>query len=480
MSTLTLIDHWRLDRKQSGLDTVIRPFHHTIANNLTRLMLGLLPKPNLMILMPPRCGKTDLGVRGFIPYALSHFPDSEFIVTSYASDLAEDNSVACRNSLSADWYRQIIRSDYGARVMMTGDKAGGRKDHFLTEQGGTVKAVGVGGGITGFGAGKLRDAFGGAIVIDDPLKAQDRNSAAARKNCVDWYVGTLSSRKNRRNTPVVLIMQRLHPQDLAGYALQEERDQWNVIDIPAQNADGTSIWEQRIGKEELDRMKEANPEIYWAQYQQQPSESAFTIFKSTWWRYWNDLDRVEDRITLKFITADTAFKAKDSNDWTVFQCWGIEGISGMYLIDQWRGRWEFPTMLKKATEFWKKHSKPENPRHTPATEFWIEDKASGTSLAQTLRSEDIPARDWEPPDKISPDKVGRANQCTQFISQGRIFLPLNTMPGYQWVDGFVNEHSAFTSDDSHLFDDQVDAETEAILIWRSRGGGKGIIPVWLH
>lgn len=473
-SCISLIDFWRIQRAQARQLCNVQPFHHTIANALTKLVLGLLPEPNLMILMPPRMAKTDLGVKGFVPWALSYFPDSEFIISSYAADLATSNSIHIRNTLASDWYRSIVRSDWGATVEMRGESAGGRQDFFHTSHGGSVKAVGTGGGITGFGAGKLRKEFGGCILIDDPLKAQDARSAAARTAAVSYIENTLKSRRNRTDTPIVLIMQRLHPQDPAGFLLAEEREQWHVVQIPALDPDTElSIWDDRVSTESLLQMREANPELFWSQYQQEPTEASTTLIKSNWWRYWTDRAALEKRITLKIITADTAFKAKDTSDWSVFQCWGFEGANGAYLLDQVRGRWEFPELLSQAEAFWKKHNTPQA-AVTPATEFWIEDKASGTSLVQTIRtSKQVPARPWLPDEKISPDKVGRVNQCAFPLSSGRVFLPGNGEP---WVKGFVNECQAFTADDSHLHDDQVDTMTTALLIWLRRGGGTGPIP----
>lgn len=464
-----------------GLPTIIRPCHITKAKAITKLITGQYDKPNLMILEPPRVGKTDLGIKATIPWAHSYFPDSESIITSYAADLAETNSVHIRNTLSSDWYRSITGSDWGCTVVMAGERASGRRDYFHTTEGGSVKAVGVGGGITGFGAGKLREEFGGAIFIDDPMKANDKDSPTIRQGIIDWYHGTLESRKNRKSdpqTPVILIMQRLHVNDLAGHLLQTERHRWNVVQIPAIDDQGNSIWEERISLPELEHMQEYDPDTYWSQYMQEPSQTARAIFKESWWRYWNDITEVEKRITLKIITADTAFKAKDSADFSVLQCWGFEGIAGTYLIDQTKGQWDFPDLVTNTRNFIHKHAQNQIAGITPATEFWIEDKASGTSLIQSLRREGIPAKEWLPDDKTAPDKVARAKQCTMPISAGRVFLPNFKLPGYKWVEHFVNEHSAFTDDDSHLHDDCVDANTMAHLIWMQRGGGRGPIPEW--
>lgn len=490
---ISLLNFWRLQRAQQGLQTIIRPCHVKKANALTQLMLGQLPTPNLMILEPPRVGKTDLTIKAFIPWSMSFFKDSENIITSYGAELSDANSVYIRNTLASDWYRSIRKSDFGATVEMRGVSGGGRQDYFKTKEGGYVKSVGVGSGITGWGAGKLREAWGGAIFIDDPLKAQEAiKSPVVRQACIDWYHGTLESRRNRKEnpmTPIVLDMQRLDVDDLAGHLLKTERDRWTVVQIPAIDEQGESIWPARISLEELEHIKEADPQTFWSQYMQEPSMGTRSIFKDYWWGFYRNRLQVEKRLTLKYITADTAFEEKVSADWSVFQCWGIEGTSAMFLIDQIRGQWAFPDLLEQAEQFWKKHNTPQK-GITPATEFWIENKASGISLVQSLRKwTKVPARPWEPKDKTAKDKVGRAKQCTMPLSTKRIFLLCLDMikkdgiwkpvfgKEFAWVEKFMNEHSAFTDDNSHLNDDQVDAHTEANSIWQERGGGTGPLPI---
>lgn len=490
-----LIDFWRLQRQNLGMITQLHEHHGVMAEALTKLTLGVLPTNNLMILMPPRFSKTDLGTRAFVPWSMSYFPDAEYLLGSYGYDLAAANSAYIRATLGMEWYRSIIDDQWGAHVQMLGEKAGGNVDHFKTLEGGAVKAVGVGGGVTGFGAGKLRSEFGGVFGIDDPLKAQDgRTSPAMRKGCVDWYEGTAKSRKNYRDTPFLLVMQRLHSQDLAGYILANERHNWTVVQLKAYDEKRCcSNWEDRISTRELEEMREANPDVFYSQYQQEPAEGEGVMLKKEWWERWYRLEDVEKRCTIKFITADTAFKSGDANDFSVLQCWGFEHTSGAYLIDLWKGKWEFPELCQKAKDFWAKHS-AQRMGVTPATEFWVEDKASGISLVQTLRANTgIPVRAWTPNDsslgsnsnnpaiqaQASADKVGRVNQCTLSLSTGRIFVPADDVrenDAYKWVPGFINECFAFTKDDSHLYDDQVDAFTTAIIVWIKRGGSRGELP----
>ena len=494
MTNPNLLQFWRMRRAHRHEPCIIQPMHRQIARSLTALVMGTLARPNLMILEPPRCAKTDLGVRTFIPWSMSYFPDSEYITSSYGADLATDSTVDIRSTLASEWYRSIIDSHWGAHIEMRGERGGGRQDYFVTEEKGSVKGVGRGGSITGFGAGKLREEFGGCIVMDDMLKAQEARSAAARKEAVAYYTGTLKTRRNRQDTPktpMVLIMQRLHGEDLAGYILREEREEWEVLQVEAHNPEETeTCWPGRISLQEMLAMREQNPDDYWSQYMQNPRAGTMTVFRKEWWRYWNDIAVINKFITIKIITADTAFKAESANDWSVFQCWGLCPW-GMFLIDQVRKRLEFPELVTTAKEFWTKHSRRTAASVTPATELWVEDKASGQSLVQVLRREGIPARGWTPDESMkanknkatvavgimaSPDKVGRANQCTMPLSAHRIFLPDPKMEGYSWVTGFVAEHESFTTDDSHLFDDQVDTFTEACIIWQGRGGGSGAIP----
>jgi len=500
MTALSLIDFWRIRRRHEGLKTIVRPCHHTIAEALTHLMLGKLSTPNLMILQPPRTGKSDL-LRAFQEWAFSYFPDSEFIDAAYGTDLATKMCEDTRTTLSASWYRDCCDSTWGAHVASRGASVGGRKDYFHTVEGGSVKAVGSGTGSLGFGAGKLRPEFGGAVLIDDPLKLQDATSVAVRKSTVEWIHGALESRRNRKKdpmTPLVLDMQRLHPQDPAGHLLSTERHRWTVIQVPAHDENNQSIWPARISMNELEHLKIYDLDTYLSQYMQSPSTTAYELLISDWWRFWVDRSEVEKRITLKLITADTAFKEGDSNDYSVLQCWGCLGVGGMVLLDQVRGKWDFPDLCKEAIDFLKKHRQP-IPGITPVTECWVEDRASGTSLVQTLRKAGLPFRQWLPPhadQKLidgsqvlsGPDKVSRVKQSSMTIKPGRIFLPWPGLSDCRWVEGLVNECMSFSNDDSHLYDDQVDAMTMANLIWQQRGGGVGAISVvrsngwqdWLH
>src|SRR6201985_1344481 len=190
-----------------------RALHHKlICDALTRVFYG---QTRLLIInVPPRYSKTELAVKNFVTWSLGKVPDAEFILPSYASSLAVSNSFEAREMIDHEAYAGIFPGTTLSRTSSS-------KGDWSTEQGGHVYAPGVGGSTTGMGAGKMREGFGGAIIIDDPHKADEARSGPMLANVWNWYTETLQSRRNDpRRTPIVLIMQRLNEQDLAGRLLK--------------------------------------------------------------------------------------------------------------------------------------------------------------------------------------------------------------------------------------------------------------------
>lgn len=445
---------------------IVMPFHAEMFRVIDQWFLGELPggKRNLAICIPPRHTKTTLA-RDIVELGLGLFPDSEWIYTSYSTQLAVDQTVKIRAAVDSDWYRDIFKEFHALSVTY------GRQDYFRNAQGGSVYGVGAGGSITGFGAGKKRKEFGGAIIIDDPLKADDARSEKERENVRNWFTGVLSSRKNNDETPMLLIAQRLHPDDLVGHLKQTLADEWHFLEIPAViETEKTTIWPETFSYESAMRLKEIDPFAFYSQYQQQPIIPGGAIIKADWWRYYEDFDAVNKRCDVKIITADTAYGVKDANDYSVFQCWGFEGNQRAYLLDQVRGKWGYEQLVQVACDFWDKHSVEDRyGRFKPVYRMYIENKASGQSLVQQydlFREKGINAFPWNPGQK---DKVARVKECLPSIFSGRVILP--DTPEASWVDDFIAECSAFSEDMSQTHDDQVDAMAMAILLWRGELGG---------
>jgi len=249
-----------------------RALHHPIiCDALMRVFYGQCKR--LIINIPPRYSKTELAVVNWIAWCLGQAPDSEFILTGYSGHLAATNSWQSREIVQSSSYREIfpaarVRSDSSA------------KGEWRTTDGGCVYAVGAGGTITGYGAGKQRPEFGGAIIIDDPHKADEANSDTIRKGVIEWFQNTLESRKNGPDTPIVLIMQRLHQEDLAGWLLAGGNgEHWDHVCLPAIQADGTVLWPEKHSLEDLRIMEQAKPYVFAGQYQQRPSPAQGGVFK---------------------------------------------------------------------------------------------------------------------------------------------------------------------------------------------------------
>ena len=258
-----------------------RPFitnrhHASICDALGRLAAGLCPR--LIINLPPRYSKTELAVVNFMAWCLGNFPDSEFIHSSYGQALARTNSHKTRRLVESDVYRQIF-----PRVKLADDSTA--KDDWQTVAGGKVYAAGAGGSLTGYGAGKLRsgknaESFGGAIILDDPHKPSEIQSETKRAGICDWYNATLASRVNSPKTPIVVIMQRLHEDDLTGFLLNGgSGESWEHLCIPALSEGGESLWPLKHSAKRLRAMKQTDPYVFSGQYQQSPSPAGGGIFK---------------------------------------------------------------------------------------------------------------------------------------------------------------------------------------------------------
>ena len=248
--------------------------HRQICDALMRVFNGECRR--LIINIPPRYSKTELAVIMFIAWALGQCPDAAFIHTSYSATLATNNSANVRDLVQHEAYREIFPA-----VQISDDSRA--KDHWKTTAGGVMYAAGAAGTITGFGAGRMRETFGGAIIIDDPHKADEARSDVIRKGVLDWFAGTLESRKNDpERTPIILIMQRLHEDDLSGWLLAGGNgEEWEHLCLPAwaDEAEGLPLWPQKHSAADLVRLEAASPYTFAGQYRQRPAPPSGGLFK---------------------------------------------------------------------------------------------------------------------------------------------------------------------------------------------------------
>jgi predicted phage terminase large subunit-like protein len=422
-------------KARKGSDLKPAPHHATICNALERVVAGYCPR--LIINVPPRSGKTELAVKNFMAWCMGNFPDSEFIHASYSKRLATTNTWETRAIMQHEAFAEI----FGAPCFRDDSNA---KDEFRTNEGGIVYATGADGTITGYGAGKMRDDFGGAIIVDDPHKAGEGNSDLMRQNVIDWFSTTMESRANNKpHTPIILIMQRLHEMDLSGWLLSGGNgEEWEHINIPA-IVDDASFWPEQFPMSELRRMEKANSYVFAGQYMQRPAPVGGGILKDEWWRYYTEPPQLEYRM----LYADTAQKTGTKNDYSVIQCWGKSRDGQAVLLDQARGKWEAPELLVQSRAFWAKH------RHgsVPLRAFKVEDKVSGTGLIQTLKREGIPMIAIQ----RDRDKITRAYDAAPMIESGNVLLPRHA----PWLSDLMAEASAFPNG---AHDDQLDPLFDAV------------------
>ena len=177
----------------------------------------------LLITQPPRSLKSICSSVAIVAWALGHDPALRFICVSYSQELAGDLSRQFRLVVDSDWYRALF-----PRMRLTKDTGA----QCVTSAGGGRIATSIGGTITGRGAD--------IIIVDDPLKAEDAFSETARNAVIDWYSTTLVTRLNdKARGAIVVVMQRLHEDDLAGHLLIQGG--WRHLDLPA-----IAIEDQRI------------------------------------------------------------------------------------------------------------------------------------------------------------------------------------------------------------------------------------------
>src|ERR1700755_1701033 len=185
-----------------------------IAAKLTALRAGKIRR--LIINLPPRHLKSLLASIAFPAWCLGHDPSAQILSVCYAQDLADKLARDCRSIMMSPWYRQIFATRLAPHRQAVQEVITTRQAYRL--------ATSTGGVLTGRGAD--------IILIDDPLKPEEALSKAQRQACNEWFVHTLYSRQNdKQRGAIVIIMQRLHEDDLVGHVLGQE--DWEVVRFPA-------------------------------------------------------------------------------------------------------------------------------------------------------------------------------------------------------------------------------------------------------
>lgn len=296
---------------------IVGSHHVAIGKALDRVLSGECTR--LIINIAPRYGKTELAVKNFIAMGLAINPKANFIHLSYSDDLARDNSRGVQEIIREPSYRRLF----------PGTKPTSTNTHkWRTTEGGGLYAVSSSGQVTGFGAGvvdreeeeelaaeveelaSVNDGtFGGAIVIDDPIKPDDARSETVRNKVNQKFETTIRNRVNSRKTPIIIIMQRLDEEDLCGYLERLEPNEWEVLSLPVistnEKGEETALWPFKHTLEELHELREKNSFVFDTQYMQDPRPLAGLMYERGFLTYTTVPVTKKKKIKAYIDTADT-------------------------------------------------------------------------------------------------------------------------------------------------------------------------------
>lgn len=482
--------------------------HEAIAEHLEAVAHGQIRK--LLINVPPRHTKTLLASVAFPAWIWCRNPDEDypligpqakFLCLSYSDQLAMDNATLARRLINSEWYQKR----WGHRVKIAADQDA--KNKFDTVAGGSRISASFGGTVTGRG--------GDFKIIDDPHKVDEAESETVREGVLKTYEGTLKNRLTdpRTNTEIV-IMQRLHEEDLTGHILETD-DEFVHLNLPAEydsgrhcvtvidwedprKEDGELLWPQRFGPDELAPYKR-NPYEWAGQWQQSPVARGGNIFKRAWWQIWEPEDGKYPPFDYVVASLDSAFTAKEENDPSALTVWGIWhpkktlqlftgrmeeiGMSPrVMLMDAWRKHLELHGVhveytedeerellsgdedkIKFAKRHYEEHAKPQwglvewvayTCRRWKVDALLIEAKASGLDVAHEMRR--LYADEAWSVHELIPvgDKVARSHAVVPVFTRGLVYAP-----DREWAEMVISEMESFPKG---RYDDLTDSATQAL------------------
>lgn len=464
----------------NAFQNLIPAWHHRVlAHALMRVWRGGCRR--LIIVAPPRSLKSITTSVAFPAFCLGHDPGRRFLCASHSLDLVGKHSRDFGLIVRSPLYRQLF-----PRFRLASDREA-QNDIVTTLRGGRY-ATSPGGSLTGRG--------GDWWIIDDPHKADDVYSAELRGRPHRWFLDTAVTRLDDKATgAIVLVMQRLHPDDMAGRLIQAGG--WEVLELPAfTDRDrvydlgnelthtyraGEYLQPEREGAEVLDQIRrDMGLGPYNAQYLQNPDAMTGGLVKYEYLHFYDGQVSVRpDDYVLQ--SWDVAVSDQQTADWSVCSTW-IKRAGLLYLIDVWRARQGLPELIASAKRLARKFS---------VDEVLIETDGVGLPFYQSLVAELQPRRDrrrdvraearlsprayrgddWDAQDimirrhRVGASKATRLVWCTPHLQSGKVRFP-RTAP---WWDTYLRELLNFTEDGGG-FDDQVDSTSAAIQRLLTRPG----------
>ena len=420
--------------------------HKIIAEKLERIARGELKR--LIVNMPPRHSKSEFASYLMPSWFLGRNPKLKIIQATMNTELAVRFGRKVRDLIGDPLYQQI----FPATDLKPDSQAAGRWE---TSAGGEYFAAGVGAAMTGRGADLL--------IIDDPHSEQDALSSTAYDNAYEWY----TSGPRQRLQPggcIIIVQTRWSKKDITGRLLRAQgkdlmADQWEVVEFPAIMPSGEPLWPEFWEKDELLKVKASLSVGKWnAQWQQNPTSEETAMVKREWWKPWEESSTPNLEYVIQAY--DTAYSKRESADYSAITTWGAFkpdkfGGDHLILLDAKRGRWNFPELKQIAIE--------ENDYWEPDM-MLIEAKASGMSLADEMRLQNLPVVTFSPGRRKGGgmDKVTRMHMVSPIFEAGKVWYP----EGEKFADEVIEEVASFPNGDH---DDFCDSMTMALMRFRQGG-----------
>lgn len=413
-------DNWHLE-------VITRHLEQVRQGNIKRLIINV----------PPRSLKSLITSVALPAFLLGHEPGARILCVSHSSDLASQFGRECRLIMESDWYRSLFPGTVLKKMT---------EDVLETEAGGRRRAASIEAGITGHG--------GGYILIDDPLDASDAPSAAAREKVIRTYKNSILQRlDDKLNDRIVLVMQRLHEEDLSGILKVDPEFKSLVLPATAVSDETHELWNgsnhvrkagellhpEREPQSVLDEMqRQMSAAGYTAQYQEDPVPDGGEMLKPDWIKRY---DRKPNRAGMRIvISVDTAIKGMPEANYSVATVWG-EREGYHYLLDEYRKKVHLPQLVEDVAQLCAKYQ-PDM--------VLIEEQGSGVGLMAYLKEQHgIIALGRRP--KL--DKESRFSHATLYFEKGQVLFPRDA----PWLLELERELLQFPSS---VNDDQVDSVSQ--------------------
>lgn len=355
-------------------------------------------------------------------------PSLRYLTTAHKEDLAIRDNLKCRRLISSDWYQERwsveLCGDQNAKKKFENTATGFRESMAFRS---------------------LTGSRGDRIIIDDPLSVDDAFSEAALSAAEQTFLEAVPSRVNNQDSAIIVIMQRLHERDTAGIILSRQLGYEHLM-LPMRfeperrcatcigftdprTEDGELLFPERFSEAQVSEMERTMGSFATAgQLQQRPMPRGGGLFKSDWIQHW---DKLPERFDAAVISWDMTFKESATSDFVVGQVWGRKD-GAFYLVDQFRGRWDFVKSLEQFVAAARKY-----PR---ITRKLIEDKANGPAIISALKRKVTGIIPITPKES----KEARANAVTTLWEARNVYLP--PPDRYPWVaQDFIPELLAFPS-----------------------------------